>query len=192
MLSPGRGSAESAKRKDLRIRLVAERLTGEPLDDSDYISRWMQRGIDFEPQARAAYESQTGTLVAECGFIAHNQMPIGCSPDGLIDGGGLELKVPKLSTHVAYLDESRLPPEYRPQLLHSLWVTGADFWDFASYAPEMPNNLRLFCIRVQRDEAAIQEYATKALAFLAEVETKLAALQTVSNLKARLEAAVGA
>lgn len=46
---------------------------------------FMQRGIDLEPEARAAYEAETGNLVTEVGVMVNPTIPwIGSSPDGVI------------------------------------------------------------------------------------------------------------
>lgn len=186
-------SGEAAKRRDLRAKIVAERLSGVPQDD-DYTNKWMQRGIELEPQARAAYESLTGIIAQPCGFVVDEDLPIGCSPDGVIgDGHGwLEIKCPKIATHISYLKAGDVPAEYVPQLLHSFWVTGAMTWDFVSFCPELPDGLRVFYVRFNRNEAQVNDYITKAMAFLEECDREVEALLTMSNIKARLQDAVGA
>ena len=73
-------TGEAAARRDLRMRLVVERLTGETQDDNGFVSKDMQRGIDVEPQAFAAYEAESGTMVTRAGFILHNDLPVGALP----------------------------------------------------------------------------------------------------------------
>lgn len=184
-------SGEAAARRDLRVQLVVERLTGEP-QDSDFVNADMQRGIDLEPAAFAAYEAFTGHVPERCGFVAHNELLIGCSPDGVLDdfGGLLELKVPRSATHLGYLRSGTVPAEHLPQLLHALWVTGADYIDFLSYDPRFPAHLQTFYVRLERDEAAIDAYARKALAFLEEVERDVQAVTSMTDLKAVLKEAV--
>lgn len=84
--------------------------------------------------------------------------------------GFLEIKCPKTATHIGYLLANRLPPEYVPQVTHAFWVTGADFCDFVSYDPRLPENLRLFIVRVMREELDVAGYEKEALKFLAEVD----------------------
>lgn len=185
-------SGEAAARRDLRVQLVVERLTGEP-QDNDYINADMQRGIDLEPMAFAAYEGITGTVLDRCGFVAHNELAIGCSPDGLVGDfeGIVELKVPRSATHLGYLRSGgEVPAEHRAQLLHALWVTGAPWCDFVSFDPRFPPNLQLYRVRLARDEQAIAEYAEKALAFLAEVEREVEAVKTIENIGKVLREAV--
>ena len=184
-------SGEAAARRDLRVQLVVERLTGEP-QDSDFINADMQRGIDLEPLAFAAYEGITGTVLDRCGFVAHTDLAIGCSPDGLVGDfdGIVELKVPRSATHLGYLRSGGIPAEHLAQLTHALWVTGAPWCDFVSFDPRFPPNLQLYRVRLERDERAIAEYAEKALAFLAEVEREAAAVKTMNGIGEVLREAV--
>ena len=73
--------------RDYRTELVVERLTQQPIQR--YVTSAMQWGTEQEPAARATYERVTGTSVEETGFIAHDTLLAGCSPDGLIDWDGL-------------------------------------------------------------------------------------------------------
>lgn len=175
-------SGEAAARRDLRMRLVVERLTGVPQEDG-YINSDMQRGVDLEADAVAAYEAHTGNVVQRVGFLQHNDYLAGCSPDGLIDGfrGGCEIKVPRSANHLRYLTGGVLPAEHVGQVTHSLWLTGAEFWDFVSYDPRFPEPLQLFVHRVVRNDFDIMAYQRCLLAFLAEVDAEL---ETVKSLMA--------
>lgn len=166
-------SGEAAARRNYRVQLATERLTGTP-QESGFVSKEMQWGTDNEPFARMAYESATGSLVTEMGFIYLPDMMVGCSVDGLIEEKGrvgvFEAKCPISATHVEYLVAGKLPPEYKPQILHNVYVVGADFADFVSYDPRMPEKLQLFKVRWERNEAEIKEYEAELLAFLSEVD----------------------
>lgn len=184
-------SGEAAARRNLRMRLVCERLTNDSQEDA-YISKEMQRGIDMEPVAVGAYEALTGELVRTSGFLAHTELMAGCSLDGHVGDyeGIVELKCPLTATHVRYLRDGKVPSDYLPQLLHNLWITGARWADFVSFDDRLPENLRVFRVRLQRNEAEIAEYVSKATAFLAEVDAETEALLTMSNVAAQLAAAV--
>lgn len=165
-------SGEAAARRDYRTQLVVERLTGTP-DEQGFVSKEMQWGIDQEPNARLAYEASTSQMVRESGFVYLPTIPAGCSVDGFIDGDTLgiwECKCPKSATHLKYLTGGVLPSDYAPQVLHNMWVTGASFAVFTSFDPRMPENLQLFSVRVDRDEAKIKEYEIALMTFLAEVK----------------------
>jgi len=186
-------SGEAAARRDLRMRLVCERLTGRPVEDT-YTNADMQRGLELEPQARIAYEFKAGVSVQQTGFLRHRDMLAGCSPDGVIgDFDGLvEIKAPRPARHLEYLRGGRVPLDYLPQLTHQLWISGAQFVDFVSFDPTMPERLQLFVARLERDEAALATYEKKALAFLAEVDAEVAALLTMADHESVMRAAVTA
>ncbi len=170
---------EAAKRRDLRLQIVCERLTGQSQDDT-YVNAAMQRGIDKESEALGAYEVLSGNLVSTTGFLAHDDVMAGCSPDGLIgDKGGLELKCPKSATHLGYLRSGKVPSAYLAQILHSLWVTGRDWWDFASFDDRFPEPLQLFRVRVLRNEDEIEAYDKVARFFLKEIDAEV---ETVAEM----------
>lgn len=163
---------EAAARRDLRIRLVCERLTQQPEEDG-YMNADMARGIELEPDAFAAFEALTGTLATQVGFCRHVTHLAGCSPDGVINDfeGVLELKAPRAANHWAWLrGDPVVPPRYLPQILHTLWITGSHYADFLSFNPMFPAHLRTFYVRYYRNDAEVSAYASKALAFLEEVE----------------------
>lgn len=178
-------SGEAAARRDLRVRIVCERLTGRPEEDT-YVNADMQRGIDREADAFAAFESLTGILVERVGFLAHDTLMVGCSPDGVMDGftSLLELKVPRSATHLRYLKTGGIPPEHRAQLQHSLYVTGADVIHFASFDDRFPPALQLFVARLDRKDADLGAYEAAARAFLSEVDIEVQALRTMADIEA--------
>jgi len=186
-------TGEAAARRDLRLRLICERLTGRVQDDG-YTSPAMQWGIDQEPAARVAYEVMTGDLVREVGFCAHPTLQAGCSPDGYVGDYArlVSFKCPKSATHLRYLRAGVMPVEYVPQMLAELWITGAPAYDFVSYDPRFPEPLQLFSVAVARNDAAIAEFHAKAIAFLEEVDRELEAVQTMTDLAGQLAASVTA
>lgn len=165
---------EAAARADLRFKLALERLTGRP-ESQEFISKEMQWGTDQEPHARMAFELHTDLTVIETGYCYRHDLMAGASPDGFVaeeDRRGIvEFKCPKSRTHLGYLDAGIIPKAYVPQVTHTMWVTGAEFAHFVSYDPRLPEKLRLFHIRVERDEAAISAHEAAVLQFLAEVDS---------------------
>lgn len=165
-----------AGRKNLTAQLVCERLTGQPQEDA-FVSAAMQRGMDCEPQAFAAYEAVTGNVARTVGFIQHDALLVGCSPDGLVDDDGvLELKCPNSATHLEYLKARTVPDKYLPQLLHTLWVTERAYCDFVSFDDRFPSALQVFHVRMTRDDKAIAIYAKAAQAFLQDVDNEVLSL----------------
>ena len=127
-------SGEAAARRDYRVQLATERLTGQP-QEAGFVSADMKWGTDQEPFARMAYEAHTGIIVRETGFLAHNTLAIGCSLDGDADNfaGIVEYKCPKSATHIKWLLAGVVPPDHVPQITHNLWVTGCKYADFVSF-----------------------------------------------------------
>lgn len=176
IFAKGRGSDESVSRRDLRWKLIAEQLSGQPQDES-YTNPAMQHGIDTEAAARACYEAETGLLVQAVGFLAHDALAAGCSPDGLVGDGLLELKCPKTATHIGYLrDDSTLVAAYKPQLTHALWVSGAPWIDIASFDNRLPPRLQFVACRVEVKQVDLAAHEAAVRKFLDEVTTEVRAL----------------
>lgn len=186
LLATTRSGGEAAARRDLRLSVCCERLTGR-VPEAGYVNAEMQRGVDCEPLALAAYEAETGAMVESVGYVTHDELMAGYSPDGFVgDFGLLEVKCPKTTTHLKYLRDSRVPPDYFPQLQHALFVTGRAWIDFVSFDDRLPDALQFFCVRLNREDAKLADYERSLRAFLAEVDTELEALQTMANHRARL------
>ena len=170
-------SGESAGRKNLKMDLVAERLTGKPTDS--FTNSAMQWGTEQEPFARIAYEAYKGIFVEQIPFVDHPTIEwFGCSPDGLVGENGLiEIKCPNTTTHIEYLQEGKPPSKYIPQMMAQMACTGRKWCDFASFDPRMPEELQLFVVRLNRDDAYIQEMEVEVKKFLDEVEQVLAQLK---------------
>ena len=178
-------SGEAAARRDYRMQLVTERLTGQPQDDG-FVNAAMQRGIEMEPLALAAYEAVTGNVAIRTGFLSHVTHLAGCSLDGHVDNfaGIVELKCPKSATHLRYLNEGVLPREYLPQVTHNAWIAGAEWVDFLSYDDRFPADLQVFYVRVLSKDLDIEKYEKSALAFLAEVDESVNVLMGRRMVKA--------
>jgi putative phage-type endonuclease len=168
-------------RADLRLDLAVERVTRKPMEH--FVSKWMERGAEMEPMARAAYELRTDTRVRQVGFILHPSLAwAGCSPDGLLTDGLTEFKCPKSNTHAEYLLGECVPDLYIPQILWQMaCCPGYQWCDFVSYCPDFPEPLDLFICRLPRDDKRIAAMEAEAEKFLAEVAT------TVERLKEGLE-----
>lgn len=170
-------SGEAAVRRDLRMRLVCERLTGQPQEDV-FINAAMQRGTECEPLALGAYEVATGNLVQSTGFLAHVTYQAGCSLDGHVGDfyGIVELKCPKTATQVRYWRTGGVPSEHMPQILHNLWLSGAAWCDFVSWDDRLPAHLHTYIARVEAKDLDLAAYEKKALAFLQEVDLEVSSL----------------
>lgn len=176
-------TGEAAARRDYRVQLVTERLTGAPADDG-FTSKEMLWGTEQEPFARMAYEELTGVLVREAGFTYLPNLSVGCSVDGFTeDDGFLEIKCPKSATHIAYIQAGTVPSQYVPQITHNLWVTGCKYADFVSFDPRLPDYLQLHIVRFERDEEKIKAHEAEVMAFLKEVDALESSLRKRQELK---------
>jgi hypothetical protein len=174
---------ESAARRDLKMRLVCERLTGQPAEDA-YVNADMQRGIDLEPEAFAAYEAKTGLLVNRVGFVAHDDLMTGGSPDGVVGDfeGLVEIKCPRPANHLRYL-RTGVYDEHIAQITHLLWLTGAQWCTFVSYCPSFPENMRLYTTTYALTESQLVTHSRDVHKFLNEVDLEEASLKGWSVMK---------
>jgi putative phage-type endonuclease len=172
-------SGYAASRRNYLAQLVAERLSGTPQES--YTNAAMQWGIDTEPHAADAYSFHTGLDLDVCGFFDHPTIPqAGASPDRLVGNDGLvEIKCPNTATHIDTLLDDFVPRDYVLQIQWQLACTGRQWCDFVSFDPRLPERLRLFIARVNRDPEKIAELEKEVRLFLRELEGKIAALELV-------------
>lgn len=180
MQASRRDGKEAAGRRNLRVRLMLERLTGRS-QENGFVSRAMEQGIAREADASALYEALTGQIVQTTGFVAHDTLLAGCSPDGYLNDweGLVEAKCPLPATHLTYLQTGAIPGDYRLQITHQLWITGARWCDWLSYGPEFPEPLQVKLVRVVRDEGEMVAYGGLVRQFLKEVDRELEAVQAL-------------
>lgn len=170
-----------AGRANYMAELVAERLTG--VTAQGYSNTAMQWGTDTEPKARAAYAFHTNTAIEQVGFVEHPNLNMtGASPDGLVGADGLvEIKCPNTATHIETLLGAAIPGKYITQMQWQMACAQRKWCDFVSFDPRMPETMRLFIQRVNRDDKLIDELSGEIMVFLIEVNDK------VGRLRARYE-----
>jgi hypothetical protein len=167
-------SGEAAARRNLRIGMGLERITGKPYERA-FSSRYTDQGIETEPLGIAAYEARTGNIVERTGFLSCDSILAGCSLDGHINGfeGIIEAKSPESATHYAYLKTREIPEDYRWQCVHNMWVSNAQWCDFVSFDPSFPVDLQFLCVRLMRNAVDMTSYELAATIFLAEVQVEV-------------------
>ncbi len=172
-------SGPSALRENYLSELVAERLTGVPIE-STYKSASMERGSVMEENARAAYEFRGGEEVTLVGFIPHPTLQwSGASPDGLVGKYGVvEFKCPELRTHVDFLLGGSIPKNYRCQMQWEMECANKRWCDFGSYNPNLPPEMRLHIRRIEYGGEEIEELRREVPIILREVENKLEELRS--------------
>lgn len=167
----------STSRANYAAELVAERLTNA--SGERYVNAAMQWGLDTEAQARAAYEFRTDASCGEAAFIKHPTVPwSGASPDGFVDADGLvEFKCPNTATHIDTLLGTGIPEKYRLQMQWQMACAGRAWCDFVSFDPRLPENMRLFVRRFEREDTTVHTLEREIRQFVGEIEETLAALQ---------------
>jgi len=174
-----------ASRANLRARLVAERLTGNPQDS--FSNTAMQWGVDNEDEARTAYQWHTGSMVIEVGLYTHPTIKgTHASPDGEIGVSGLiEIKCPNTATHIETLKSQSVASKYITQMQWQMACTDRQWCDFVSYDPRMPEDLQLFVQRIERDNDFITATEEQVRVFLNEVQSDIDALMEIRNGKSK-------
>lgn len=172
VLAKGQGKTRLAYLR----RVVAEALTGKPVET--FKNGHTDRGQEQEEFACAAYEIKTGNAVDKVGFILHESIKTGCSPDGLVgEDGGVEIKCVIPTVQLETILSGGFPSEHRAQIQGSLWITGSKWWDFVSYSEDMPENLRTYIFRVEPDPKFFVQMEAEIVVFLREVDALLADLR---------------
>ena len=167
-----------ASRANYMAEKITERLTGIP-QDGGYVSQAMQWGMDNEAGAREAYSFITGKKVEPVGFVPHPTIGLtGASPDGLVDFAGLvQFKCPNPATHINTLLTGKIDRSYILQMNWEMECTERAWCDFVSFDPRMPPEMQLFKVRIERDQKLITEIREEIVAFLVDMQSRLAALQ---------------
>jgi putative phage-type endonuclease len=178
-------SGYGASRANYAAQIIAERLTGHPIESS-FTTPAMQHGVDTEPEARNAYQFYHGVTVYQVAFVQHPTIAdVGCSPDGLVgDDGLVEIKCPNTATHLETLLGQTVPGKYETQIQFQMACTGRQWCDFISYDPRMPEQMRMFVRRVYRDDQRIAELETEVVAFLKEIKSRIEQLEAIYGEKA--------
>lgn len=169
---------------------VAERLTGKNKDRKRVAS--LEERLDREPDARAAYEWETDSQVALVGFIDHPRIPnSGASPDGLIAmNGGMEIKCLDDAAFIELITAGAIDQDYVYQCQFGMACTDREWWDFVAFNPNMPEELKLYVQRVERDDQLIAQIETNVIEFLEEVDQKVAQVRALMRGSTPLEHAL--
>ena len=176
MIVTSKGDRSKSLEKYL-YALAGERLIGR--SDEKYSNAIMQRGVELEAEARQLYEIITDQTVEQVGLcLSDGPIIYGASPDGLVgEDGLLEIKCPKLSTHVGYLLKGVVPIEYIPQVQGQMLVTGRKWCEFLSYYP----GISPFIIRVERDDRFLMRLSAELQTLHIELEATVIKLNEIIN-----------
>lgn len=176
-IAAGITPAEKGERKRYRENIVAERLTGLPADPDPYVSYDMKWGIVNESIAKNAYQLTYRRLVEEAPFVQHAELMAGASPDGYVtdiktgETGLLEIKCLRSANHLyKAMMTQEVPAEHIPQIQMQMWITGRLWCDFVAYDSRLPDGLKMFVKRVDRDDEYIAYMESEVRKFLDECD----------------------
>lgn len=173
-------SGYGAARKNYMMELICQKLSGEAQEG--FTSAAMQRGIDMEPIAKAAYEADKELFVEDCGFIQHPaKSGFGASPDGLVgDDGLIEIKCPNTATHLEFLKTGKPDRKYILQMHGQMLCTGRKWCDFVSYDDRLAG-LEYKCVRADYDENLANEIILEVKKFLNEMDDQLKEIEKLKT-----------
>ena len=143
IITPAGAIREGQTPQSYMNALIGERITGAMTSQRETLA--MARGNELEPRARAWYEFTTGRKVKQVGFVYRDKSKqTGCSPDGLCEDRGLEIKCPEAKMLVGLLrmqegEKSAAAREYQRywmQCQAGMWNTGLKLWDLCLFTPE--------------------------------------------------------
>lgn len=160
ILAKGVGGGDSKTRRLYMMKLVGEIITGEPMEN--YVSATMERGKEWEAEARDRYALLTDTEPKLVGFIEDTDLRCGCSPDALIGENGL-LEIKSAAPHILVekIVKADFPPEHKAQVQGGLWLAQREWADILIHA----RGMKAFVQRTHRDEAYIKALAEAVRVF---------------------------
>lgn len=185
-----RGKRDGKKLKsyyDMLAEVVSERVTGIPVQH--FVNEAMQWGIDHEDEAIEAYETETGNVVRQVGFVYHPYVGnLGASPDGFVgDDGLIEVKCPSTLAHLERLQSREIPEQYKIQMQVQLICTGRKWCDYVDFDPRLSGEWeagRIMVIRYEPTDAEKAQTLKLCQEFLIEVDASLSNLQAVISAAA--------
>lgn len=177
VMAKGKDGGSSVTRATYLHKLAGEILTGEPMES--YSNVYMERGKEFEDEARRLYAFMTDNEPQRVGFVRNGDA--GCSPDSLIGKKrGLEIKVALPHIQIERLKKGALPAEHRAQVQGNIWLCERDSWDFVSYCPKLP----LLVVPVPRDDGYIATIKGAITQFNAELAETVERIRNYGQQKA--------
>lgn len=124
----------------LLIQLLSEHTEEFEMDEDNYVSGDMQRGIELEPLHRSEIEKYAGVKFTVPGWLLSDECPlIGISPDGITEDLTIswEGKAPAAKKHIATVYAKEIPSDNIHQCLHYFTVNPKlEKHIFSSFRPE--------------------------------------------------------
>lgn len=149
MANYGERFGEPAKKYAMDIAF--ERVYGKYSESDTFSNYHTRRGHEQEPLARMEYESQYFAEIENGGFFDCGDF--GCSPDGMIVGGGvIEIKSQIPSIHFQTVKSQSFPSAYKWQIAANCMYLKQPFIDCISYCADVTDDKRLYVRRFQSEE----------------------------------------
>lgn len=126
---------------DYAIVLAGNRFAGRSLDawGGNYHT---ERGHEIEPEAKDWYSFSTGVEVESIGFVMDDDKQWGCSPDGYVGEGLIEIKCLSAKEHIKallyYKKHEKCPTTYVPQTQGQMLICERPWNDLLFYHPHLP------------------------------------------------------
>jgi len=149
---------------------VAESWIGGPIPTSSTLS--MEFGNILEQEVYDGLAFEFGWKISRPAFITTDDSICGCSPDGMCDDFGIEIKNPGALNHTKYLLAGVVPDDYIGQCQFSMWVTGMKRWKFVSNRRGFPQ----LVLDVERDETAMNAFSEAVAGFKKRFDASIAKL----------------
>ena len=162
VVAGGQGKTRTA----LLYRKAGELLSGSTYES--YSNAHMERGLEQEPDARAAYEWETDVEVGRAALFQSDEPFKHYSPDGVISPGIIEIKCVIPSVHIETIISDKIPAAYRKQIQWGLHICLCEWCDFVSYSP-LVKDRPIWIKRTGRDEKLIKELDEGADKFITEL-----------------------
>jgi len=163
LLTKGNGVTRASYLREVAASIVG----GVEMDRFE--SRDMMRGHEMEPFALRAAEAYLSESFQTPGFVLFDDERIGCSPDGLSEGWGIEIKAPRALNHLRYLGREQVERDHGAQIQGNMWVCGRSLWHFISFCPDVPQRPLIHHV-FERNEATCNAIENSAMAGADEVE----------------------
>lgn len=162
---------DKAGYKNYKAQKILEILTGTTPDRFTG-NKYTEWGHETEDLAKLKYTMKTGLGVRSCGIFIHNFIPLGDSPDGIVEDqpGCIEIKCKNSANHLHTLKTGKVPSEYKLQVQNHIQMTGSEWCDYVSFDPDFPPNAQLVIIRVYKDEKICKQILVNTDIFMDEVQ----------------------
>lgn len=161
-LQAGIDVTENDTRRNLRRRIVAERIYKIRVEADQYVNEAMKWGVSAEIVARQEYVRLTGNLAEESPMVLHPKLMTGSSRDSTIvdkttgEIGNGEIKCLTPARHIYdVILANKMPAEFVPQVQHQMWLYDTDWCDFTGWDGRLPleaGSIVTLIVRIDRDD----------------------------------------